>query len=44
MIENRRIMGSNIQRHLDKIGMDRKEMSQIINGHFENLTQNLTQK
>lgn len=38
MIENRRIMGSNIQRHLDEMGMDRKEFAKRMGFPYSSVT------
>jgi predicted transcriptional regulator len=38
MIENQRIMGDNIQRHLDEIGMDRKEFAKRMNFPYSSVT------
>ena len=38
MIENRRVMGNNIQRHLDKIGMDRKEFARRMGFPYSSVT------
>ena len=38
MIENRRVMGNNIQRHLDRIGMDRKEFAKRMEFPYSSVT------
>lgn len=38
MIENRRVMGNNIQRYLDEMGMDRKEFAEKIGFPYSSVT------
>lgn len=38
MIENRRVMGNNIQRYLDEMGMDRKEFAKKIGFPYSSVT------
>ena len=38
MVENRRIMGNNIQRYLDKMGLDRKEFARRLDFPYSSVT------
>ncbi len=38
MVENRRVMGNNIQRYLDEMGMDRKEFAEKIGFPYSSVT------